>query len=230
MSFGHAEPSNDIEIMKIKLVIILAIVALLTGCSQKQVTDIGLKEALDGKFYIGAAISETQISGGDERAIAIVKQHFNTITAENCMKSERIQPVEGEFSFGAADSFVQFGIDNNMHIVGHCLVWHSQAPRWFFTNSDGNEVTREVLIQRMKTHIETVVARYKGKVHGWDVVNEAFEDDGSWRQSMFFKIIGEEYMELAFRFAHDADPEVRACIITITLWRTKEGAMQWCQW
>jgi endo-1,4-beta-xylanase len=207
MNFGIAETSKNFETMKINIVFILAVVAILAGCDQKQAKDLGLKDALEGKFYIGAALNEIQISGGDSNAIAITKLHFNTITAENCMKSERIQPNEGVFSFGAADSFVQFGIDNNMHIVGHCLVWHSQTPRWFFTDSIGNEVTREVLIQRIKTHIETVVSRYKGKVHGWDVVNEAIEDDGSWRQSKFFKIIGEEYIELAFQFAHNADPD-----------------------
>jgi endo-1,4-beta-xylanase len=94
-----------------------------------------------------------------------------------------------------------------MYIVGHCLVWHSQAPRWFFVDEEGNDVSREVMIERMKNHIFTVVGRYKGKVNAWDVVNEAFEDDGSWRKTKFYEIIGEDYFKLAFQFAHEADPE-----------------------
>ena len=82
------------------------------------------------------------------------------------MKSGPIQPKEGEFNFTLADQFVDFGIQNNKFITGHCLVWHSQAPRWFFTDSQGNQVSPEVLTQRMKTHIYTVVGRYKGKIKG----------------------------------------------------------------
>ncbi len=87
------------------------------------------------------------------------------------------------------------------------MVWHSQAPAWFFVDDRGKDVTREVLIERMRNHITTVVTRYKGKVHGWDVVNEAILDDGSWRKSKFYEIIGEEYVKLAFEFAHQADPD-----------------------
>ena len=123
------------------------------------------------------------------------------------MKSEELQPVEGEFNFKLADQFVKFGEENNMYIIGHTLVWHSQAPKWFFTDATGKDVTREVLIERMKNHIFKVVGRYKGKVKGWDVVNEAFEDDGSWRNSKFYQIIGEDYIRLAFQFAHEADPD-----------------------
>jgi endo-1,4-beta-xylanase len=105
------------------------------------------------------------------------------------MKSGEIQRTEGVFDFELADQFVDFGVKNNMHIVGHTLIWHSQAPRWFFTDENGNDVSREVLIERMKNHIYTVVGRYKGKVHGWDVVNEAIEDNGSWRNSKFIRYL-----------------------------------------
>lgn len=94
-----------------------------------------------------------------------------------------------------------------MHITGHCLVWHSQAPRWFFTDSEGKDVSPEVLKERMKTHIYTVVRRYKGKIKGWDVVNEAIEDDGSYRKSKFYQILGEDFIKYAFQYAHEADPD-----------------------
>ena len=189
--------------VKIFYILTLLFVALM-GCANHKVT---LKDALKDKFLIGVAMNEAQITEADSSSVAIIKNHFNSITAENCMKSEELQPVEGEFNFKLADQFVKFGEENNMYIIGHTLVWHSQAPKWFFTDATGKDVTREVLIERMKKHIFTVVGRYKGKVKGWDVVNEAFEDDGSWRNSKFYQIIGEDYIRLAFQFAHEADPD-----------------------
>ncbi|NCB84102.1 MAG: endo-1,4-beta-xylanase [Bacteroidia bacterium] len=190
---------------KVKIFYILTLLFVaLTGCANHKVT---LKDALKDKFLIGVAMNEAQITEADSSSVAIIKNHFNSITAENCMKSEELQPVEGEFNFKLADQFVKFGEENNMYIIGHTLVWHSQAPKWFFTDATGKDVTREVLIERMKNHIFKVVGRYKGKVKGWDVVNEAFEDDGSWRNSKFYQIIGEDYIRLAFQFAHEADPD-----------------------
>jgi endo-1,4-beta-xylanase len=166
-----------------------------------------LKDAYAGKFVIGTAMNTPQIKEEDTSSVRVIKENFNAIVAENCMKSGPIQPKEGEFDFALADKFVEFGVKNNMHITGHCLVWHSQAPRWFFTDSLGNQVTPEVLKERMKKHIYTVVGRYKGKVKGWDVVNEAIEDDGSFRKSKFYQILGEDFIKYAFQYAHEADPD-----------------------
>lgn len=169
--------------------------------------DNGLKDVFQGKFYVGTAMNTWQINGKDTVSGKIIRQHFNSITAENCMKSMWIQPKEGQFNFELPDQFVEFGLRNNMFIVGHTLIWHSQAPKWFFVDETGKDVSREVLISRMKTHIQTLVGRYKGKVKGWDVVNEAILDNGSWRETRFYKIIGPEYVKLAFQFAHEADPD-----------------------
>lgn len=166
-----------------------------------------MKDAFQGKFYIGTAMNTGQILGKDTASIRIIKQQFNTITAENCMKCGPLQPEEGKFNFALADQFVEFGMQNQMFIVGHNLVWHSQAPKWFFVDTQGNDVSREVLIGRLKNHIQTVVGRYKGKVKGWDVVNEAILDDGSWRESKLLQIIGPDFVKLAFGFAHEADPD-----------------------
>ena len=166
-----------------------------------------LKEALDGKFYIGTALNGGHTSGKDTATIRVIKEQFNAVVAENCMKPGPIHPRNGSYNFAPADEFVDFGVKNNMYITGHCLIWHSQAPNWFFTDSLGKPVTREVLIARMKEHISTVVGRYKGKVKGWDVVNEALDEDGSYRKTKFFNIIGEDYIRLAFEFAREADPE-----------------------
>ena len=173
----------------------------------EQIESNSLKEAFSNKFYIGTALNARQVMGHDSATLEVVKKHFNSIVAENCMKSGMIQREEGKFNFELADQFVKFGEENDMFIIGHTLIWHSQAPRWFFTDDDGNEVSREILIERMKNHISTVVGRYKGRVNGWDVVNEAILDDGSFRKSKFYEIIGEDFIKLAFQFAHEADPE-----------------------
>lgn len=172
-----------------------------------QTKEIGLKDVVGNKFLVGAALNVRQSSGADTSSLKIVKRHFNSIVAENCMKSEEIQPREGEFFFDEADKFVNFGIENNMSIIGHCLIWHSQCPDWFFTDDKGNNVSPEILRQRIKTHISTVVGRYKGKIKGWDVVNEAIVEDGSYRKSKFYEILGEEFIPLAFQYAHEADPD-----------------------
>ena len=178
-----------------------------------------LKGVLDGKFYIGAALNVDQIMELDTSSVKVIKKHFSSIVAENCMKSMFLQPKEGEFFFDEADKFVSFGEENNMFIIGHCLVWHSQFPDWFFVDEKGNDVSREVLIERMKNHITTVVTHYKGRVNGWDVVNEAFLDDGSLRESKFYKIIGDDYIRLAFEFAHAADPDAELYYNDFNEWK-----------
>ncbi len=168
-----------------------------------------LREAFSGKFYIGAAMNTDQIFGKDKKATRIIDRHMNSIVAENCMKSMYLQPEKGKFFFDEADAFVKFGEERGYFIVGHTLVWHSQAPDWFFVNDDGSDVSRDELIRRMKDHITTVVTRYKGRVNGWDVVNEAIVEDGSYRKSKFYEIIGEDFIKLAFQFAHEADPDAQ---------------------
>lgn len=193
--------------MKKNLFLLLAVCVGMLSCKSQQTSGESLKDGLKDKFYVGVALNEGQITGADSSSVALIKNQFNSITAENCMKSGELQPEEGKFDFDLADQFVKFGEDNDMYIIGHTLVWHSQAPNWFFTDKDGKDVSREVLIERMKNHIYTVVGRYKGKIKGWDVVNEAIEDDGSWRKTKFYDIIGEDYIKLAFQFANEADPE-----------------------
>lgn len=188
-------------------VIVAAFILQACGGAAQAEKEQTLKDALGGKFYIGTALNASQIYGTDTAGIRVVKEQFNAIVAENCMKSEEIQPEEGQFNFELPDKFVDFGTQNDLFVTGHVLIWHSQAPKWFFTDSLGNDVSREVMIERMKAHIETVVGRYKGRVKGWDVVNEAILEDGSFRNSKFFQIIGEDYIKLAFQFAHEADPD-----------------------
>ena len=160
-----------------------------------------LKDVFKNDFMIGAALNSNQIFEKDARGAEIVRTHFNSITPENILKWALVHPQPGKYDFAASDRFVEFGEKNNMFIVGHTLVWHNQTPRWVF-----EDVDRETLLSRMREHIFTVVGRYKGKIKGWDVVNEALNQDGTMRQSPWFKIIGEDYLVKAFQFAHEADP------------------------
>ncbi len=192
-------------------VLVCCLGVTLFGCSrhstQQQDASLTLKEAFKDRFLIGTALNVAQFTGVDTAGTRVAKEQFNAIVAENCMKSMYLQPREGYFYFDEADKFVAFGEKNNMFVTGHTLIWHSQAPGWFFVDDKGKDVSKEVLIERMKNHISTVVSRYKGRIRGWDVVNEAILDDGSWRQSKFYEIIGEDYIRLAFEFAHQADPD-----------------------
>lgn len=184
------------------LMLMIVLAFMLDAASQ------GLKDAMGKYFLVGAALNTQQTAAGcDSTIIRTIEKHFNSIVAENCMKPEALQPEEGKFRWRKADRFVEFGEKRGMTVTGHVLVWHSQTPDWFFKDAEGNAASRELLIQRMKTHIQTVVGHYKGRVKGWDVVNEAIEDNGDYRRSPWYNIIGPEYIELAFRYAHEADPE-----------------------
>lgn len=164
-----------------------------------------LKDALDGKFYIGVALNARQITGQDTEGLRVLGEQFNSIVAENCMKSQELHPEEGQYDFTLPDQFVELGEKHGMFIIGHALIWHSQLSKWFCIDENGENVSPEILKTRMKEHISTVVGRYKGRIHGWDVVNEAILEDGSYRQSKFYEILGEEFIPLAFQYAQEAD-------------------------
>lgn len=166
-----------------------------------------LKDAFAGRFRVGAALNGAQFSGRDARGAGLVATHFNTTTPENILKWESVHPERGRYAFDAPDRYVAFGEEHGMFIVGHTLVWHNQTPRWVFEDEAGNPVSRDTLLARMRDHIHTVVGRYKGRVNGWDVVNEALNEDGTLRQTPWMEIIGEDYIAQAFQFAREADPD-----------------------
>jgi endo-1,4-beta-xylanase len=165
-----------------------------------------LRDAFAGSFLVGAALNEAQFTEQDQRGVGIVKAQFNTITPENILKWESVHPRLGEYAFDAPDRYVAFGERNRMFIVGHTLLWHQQTPRWVFFDASGNRVSRDTLLARLRDHIHTVVGRYKGRIKGWDVVNEAVDEDGSLRKSLWLEIIGPDYIEKAFQWANEADP------------------------
>jgi endo-1,4-beta-xylanase len=139
-------------------------------------------------------------------AVDLITRQFNTISPENLLKFQSVHPEADRFTFDAADRYVAFGRDRGMAVIGHNLVWHSQTPRWVWDGPDGSLADRETMLARMRTHIATVVGRYKAKIRGWDVVNEALNDDGTLRDSPWRRGIGDDYIAQAFTYAHDADP------------------------
>lgn len=175
-----------------------------------------LCQAYEDYFQVGAAINPSDLEEGSDRYKIIDKQ-FNVFTLENGTKAENIHPQEDVYDFEATDQLVEYGQANGKTVRGHTLVWYSQCPEWFFLDDQGNQVSAEVLIQRMKEHITTIVSRYKGKIHTWDVCNEVLDDSFGLRQSEWLNIIGDydgdgdsyDYIEIAFQTAHEADPDAR---------------------
>lgn len=167
-----------------------------------------LKEAYKNYFPIGVAVSPRGLNGPDAE---LITKQFSSVTPENAMKMGPIHPEENRYNWQDADAIVAFAEKNGMKVRGHTLCWHNQTPKWFFTDTEGKQVSRDVLLKRMKKHIEDVAGRYKGKVYAWDVVNEAVPDTSTsiYRKSKFYEIIGEDYIEKAFEYAHAADPDAR---------------------
>lgn len=184
---------------------LVVVAAVFLAASAQQKTS--LKDAYHGVFHVGAAINRAQILGDDAPGAALIKAQFDAITPENALKWESVHPTPAGYDFALPDRYVAFGEQNQMYIVGHTLVWHSQTPTWVFNDKDGKPLDRNALLQRMHDHIQTVVGRYKGRIQSWDVVNEALNEDGSLRHSPWSKIIGEDYILQAFQFAHEADPK-----------------------
>lgn len=142
----------------------------------------------------------------DERALLL--RHFASITPENCMKPGPIHPGAGRYDFESADALVHFAEQHGLRVAGHCLLWHQQCPDWFFRENDGTLAGRETVLSHLRDHVLTVVARYRGRVHSWDVVNEAVADaDDGLRPTPWLTTIGEDFAACAFSYAHEADPD-----------------------
>lgn len=166
-----------------------------------------LRGAVDDKLLIGAAVMSYQIE--QPRLGALVAAQFNCLTGENEFKVVSLQPEPGQFNFGPADKIIDFAEQHNIKVVGHNLCWHNQIPAWEFADADGNPLPRDKALANLKAHIDTVCRHFRGKVIGWDVVNEAISDSPNefLRDTPARKAIGDDYIEKAFEFAHEADPD-----------------------
>lgn len=188
-------------------------IAVIAACSTQNKalrndTDKGLKDYYHKLFPMGVAVAPRDLSGA---SAAFIRKNYISITPENAMKMGPIHPQENHYFWKDADSIVSFAQNNNLKVRGHALVWHEQTPQWLFKDEKGNEVTKELLLQRMRDHIFTVVKRYKGKIYAWDVVNEAIDDDSTkfLRNSLWYKICGDDFIVKAFEYAREADPQAK---------------------
>lgn len=170
-----------------------------------------IREAYRDLFLIGTALDFRRPDEFDAAELEVITSQFNALTPENSMKPGPVHPQEATWNWTVADALVEFATARAMKAFGHTLVWHSQTNPWFFEGAD-----RDLALRRLRNHILTIVGRYKGRIAGWDVVNEAINDGGdaataateNLRDSRWLQTIGPDFLLQAFRFAREADPAV----------------------
>ncbi len=168
-----------------------------------------LHEHFARAFDLGVAVGYAFPDDHTPAEQALITRQFSVVTPEHCMKPQAIQPREGAFTFQKADDLVAFAVKHGKRVTGHCLVWHQACPDWFFLSGDA-AAERTLVLARLRAHIQALVGRYRGRIMGWDVVNEAIDDkEGYLRDSLWRRHIGEDYVAQAFRFAREADPDVQ---------------------
>ncbi|MBM3464349.1 MAG: endo-1,4-beta-xylanase [Armatimonadetes bacterium] len=192
----------------------LVVIALTACLSLSAVPQPALKSLMPPGARIGVALNERQIDGV---AAALVTRHFNSISPENVLKWESLHPARGRYAFAAADRYVAFGERHGMEVTGHTLVWHQQVPAWVFTDPRG---TRAAL----KDHVKQVVGRYRGRIRGWDVVNEALDERGALRDSPWRRALGDDYVAEAYTLAHASDPDAELYYADYNLFRPEKRA------
>jgi endo-1,4-beta-xylanase len=186
------------------------VTVLFTGCTSSKKTTASsssansLKEAYKNDFLIGAALNAQQIEEKEAQAAALIPAEFSAITPENIMKAEIIHPEWNRYNFDLADKIADYGKKYNIKVNGHTLIWHSQLPAYVRTMKDADSVK-----QYFTNHINTVASHFDGKIYSWDVVNEALEEDGSMRKSIFLNKLGEDFVTEAFRLAQKAAPNTK---------------------
>lgn len=183
-----------------------------------------LATAYGARLKIGAAVEPEQLADADG---ALLARQFSSLVAENAMKPLRIHPQEDRYVFGPADAVVTFAEQHGLAVRGHTLLWGSHTPDWFWQGAKGQPATREQVLQRLKQHIATVVGHYRGRVYAWDVVNEAIDPDqpSCLRDDRWLQVVGPDYLAVAFRAAHAADPQAR---LFINDFNTQEPAKRDC--
>ncbi len=226
---------NNIYKNKKTSVFVAAVALVCASCSNPATS---LQEAYSDYWRMGVSVNQWEVrsedflkptvtysgaSSLDQTAdYPIIAQQFGWVVPENCMKCEVIHPEEYVYDFKLADEFVEKAQENHQHVVGHSLILHAQSAPWFFVDEDGNQVSAEVLKKRMRDHIFTILDHFRGKVEAWDVVNEAFLDDGTMRPTPFYEILGEEYIPLAFQYAHEADSTIELYYNDYTMYKPEK--------
>lgn len=190
------------------LPIALYAAATLTTCAAAPTDQSrqSLRKIVHGRFLVGAAIMSSSLDI-PERA-GLLAEQFDCITSENELKPGPVHPSPRTFKFEAGERLVDFAQKHQMKVIGHTLCWHAQSPAWMFEGADGKPLPREDALRNLENHIRTVMTRFKGRIHGWDVVNEGIGDDpkDDLRDTPAQRAIGDDYILKAFAIAAAADP------------------------
>ncbi|MEM7697488.1 MAG: endo-1,4-beta-xylanase [Verrucomicrobiota bacterium] len=188
-----------------RLLVLLLVLPIASAFAEKQAA---LVDAVGGRFDIGVGIGLRAFQDPQNRELVL--RHFNYVTPENCLKFASTQPAEGEFRFARPDEFVNLAEQHGLNVLGHCLIWakDDRTPGWFYRDGD-EEVSPELLMERMRAHIKTMVERYRGRVHSWDVVNEAIGEraDDYLRDSVWANLLSDDFIVEAFRYTDELDSD-----------------------
>lgn len=213
--------------MNIRIIKVLSLLPsslLLATSSFAATAPTSIAKLYEESFLVGTAIKSGDLKNPPALSSSLSCREFNAFTAENAMKWEHIHPKPDAYDFSMSDQLIKMAEQCDAKVIGHTLVWHQQTPAWVFQDSQGNTLGRDALLARLKGHIETVVGRYKGKVYGWDVVNEALDEEGNLRDSPWRKIIGDDYLIHAFRYAKAADPTAQLYYNDFNLYKKEKVA------
>ena len=200
-----------------------SLISLKNYAKIENVVESGLAEIFNDDFLIGTAISNKTLVENDTAMLSLISKEFNAVTTENALKWSEVHPEPDVWNFQPVDRFVDFGRSHKMSMIGHTLTWHRQTPASLFSktikqvehcnscHSFQRATSRDELINRLQSHISVLMDRYKQDIDTWDVANEVVENNGKWRESDWYKILGPEFLELSFRFAREAHP--RGCLL-----------------
>jgi endo-1,4-beta-xylanase len=167
-----------------------------------------LRELAENRHKLIGSAVDTRVLATDPAYRAVLEREFSSVTPENVMKWEVVEPQRGVFDYAAADNLVRFAAEHEQLVRGHTLVWHNQLPNWLTRGSFTNADLADILHQ----HITQEASHFRGQLYAWDVVNEPFNEDGTWRDTIWFRALGPDYVALAFQWAHEADPRARLYI------------------